>query len=171
MDNTGKDAAIGFFTTEQTDGIGVTGGYLLLNLSGRPLEFHCTLPVRPTRAHEILYGATLRSHIIGERIAPALLERSRLKPILICIDSPEAAAIQSQLQSPLVMVESASVRNDCSSTESIESVRPVGDDLVHAEAVRRALARITNSLDLAEPFQRIREALREAQQSASRAAA
>ncbi len=166
MDNSARDAAIGFFTTDTTENVGITGGYLILNLSGRPLEFHCTLPVRPSRAHEILYGTTLRHHVIGERIAPALLERTRLRPLLICIDCVEAAAIQSQLSVPLVMLETEGTADS-----SIERVRPVGDDAAHAEAVRKALARLTEPLDLSEPFQRIREALREAHQAATRAAA
>ena len=104
MDVSGKDAAIGFFTTEFTEGIGLTGGYLLLNMSGRPLEFHCTLPVRPSRAHEILYGGKLRPHLIGERIGPALLDRTRIKPLLICIEDPDAELICTRVTTPLVLL-------------------------------------------------------------------
>ena len=53
--------AIGFLTVTRDLEQGLFGGYLLLNALGRPLEFHCTAPVRPNRAQEILYGPTLDS--------------------------------------------------------------------------------------------------------------
>ena len=52
---------------------GLFGGYLVLNLLGRPLEFHCTAPVRPNRAQEILYGPTLDPYLCGERIGQTLV--------------------------------------------------------------------------------------------------
>src|SRR5690606_4031626 len=84
-----SELSIGFYTVEQSETLGWTGGYLVLNHGGRPLEFHCTLPVRPTRAHQILYGSTLRAHLIGERIGATLLKQSRVRPLLVCGDQPE----------------------------------------------------------------------------------
>ena len=51
--------AIGFLTTVASASHGVFGGYLLVDEVGRPLEFHCTAPVRVSRAQEILYGPYL----------------------------------------------------------------------------------------------------------------
>ncbi len=39
-------AALGFLTVLEHES-GLTGGYLLLNTLGRPLEFHCTAPIKP----------------------------------------------------------------------------------------------------------------------------
>ncbi|MBL9124077.1 MAG: hypothetical protein JNG90_10630, partial [Planctomycetaceae bacterium] len=47
--------ALGFLTVVEHEQLGLIGGYLLLNLSGRPLEFHCTAPLKPNRAQQILY--------------------------------------------------------------------------------------------------------------------
>ncbi|MGW8256618.1 MAG: hypothetical protein ACWGMZ_03940, partial [Thermoguttaceae bacterium] len=58
--------ALGFLTIIQHEQHGLFGGYLLLNTSGRPLEFHCTAPIKPNRAQEILYGPTLESFLYGE---------------------------------------------------------------------------------------------------------
>ena len=68
--------AIGFLTVTRDVEQGLFGGYLVLNFLGRPLEFHCTAPVRPNRAQEILYGPTLDPYLVGERIGQALLETS-----------------------------------------------------------------------------------------------
>src|SRR6266404_1210747 len=56
-----SEAAVGFLTVVSSEPHGLVGGYLVLNALGRPLEFHCTAPVKPNRAQEILYGATLQS--------------------------------------------------------------------------------------------------------------
>ncbi len=66
-------AGIGFLSVIEHDELGLFGGYLVLNMAGRPLEFHCTSPVRPNRAQEILYGPTLRPFLFGEQIGQALL--------------------------------------------------------------------------------------------------
>ena len=64
---TGKGVpAIGFLTVTEHAEHGLFGGYLILNVSGRPLEFHCTAPLKPSRAQEILYGPTLRPFLFGD---------------------------------------------------------------------------------------------------------
>ena len=60
--------AIGFLTVVTIPDQGLVGGYLVLNAAARPLEFHCTTPVRANRAQEILYGPTLRPYLFGEQI-------------------------------------------------------------------------------------------------------
>ena len=71
----GSQAALGFLTVLEHDEHGLVGGYLLLNMAGRPLEFHCTVPVRPNRAQQILFGPTLRPYLYGEQIGQALLAK------------------------------------------------------------------------------------------------
>ena len=78
--------AIGFLTVTRDDEHGFFGGYLILNALGRPLEFHCTAPVRPNRAQEILYGPTLEPYLCGERIGQTLLSKSKVLPALAVTD-------------------------------------------------------------------------------------
>ena len=52
--------SLGFITVIDHVDLGCIGGYLILNLGGRPLEFHCTAPVRANRAQQILYGVSLK---------------------------------------------------------------------------------------------------------------
>ncbi|MEL7264943.1 MAG: hypothetical protein AAFP69_09070, partial [Planctomycetota bacterium] len=89
-----RDPAMAFYTVQHSETIGWTGGLMVLGRGGRPLEFHCTLPVRPSRTHEILFGPTLRSHLIGDRIAEVLLPRSRNAYEMLMCDQPEAMLIQ-----------------------------------------------------------------------------
>ena len=89
------EVTIGFYTVDQSEFTGWTGGLLVLSASGRPLEFQCTLPVRPSRAHEILYGSTLRDYLIGDAIGALLVKRCRNLPALLCCNQPEALQLEA----------------------------------------------------------------------------
>ena len=73
-------SAMGFLTIVESSAQGIFGGYLLLNEAGRPLEFHCTAPVRPNRAQQILYGPTLKPYLFGEQIGQTLLSQTKITP-------------------------------------------------------------------------------------------
>ena len=82
--------ALGFLTVVEHPQHGLFGGYLLLNLAGRPLEFHCTAPIKPNRAQEILYGPTLESYLYGEQIGCTLLGQAKIEPLAVFTDRPPA---------------------------------------------------------------------------------
>ena len=108
---------IAYYTLVDDQRTGWTGGLLLLNRSGRPLEFQCTMPVRPTRTHEILYGPTLRPHLIAEVIGPLLIEKCRTPISLLCCDQPEALALASNARFPVALVREAWERQEAGQTE------------------------------------------------------
>lgn len=173
---TKTDPGIGFYTVEYSERVGWVGGYLLLNRGGRPLEFHCTLPVQPSRAHEILYGPALRAHLIGEAIGPVLLARARVQPILICCDQPEALKMEVTVDVPLGLVgEAAELEEGPITGDSLPGYCQVplaGSTLyvpMESESMVRDAAKTLEDLpDLMEPFGRIREAIQEAQQKGAR---
>ncbi|MBC7855152.1 MAG: hypothetical protein IAF94_17105, partial [Pirellulaceae bacterium] len=151
---------------------GLFGGYLILNVSGRPLEFHCTAPLKPSRAQEILYGPTLRPFLFGEQIGQTLLAKSRVKPFLVCTDAEAMLAAREFCDVPLLLVQAA--EDGLLSTRHGESFtlgrRKVLTASSHADdqgiALEKWSAIHADALDLLEPFTRIREALEEAQKSA-----
>src|SRR5260221_696610 len=57
---------LGFLTAIEVADKGFVGGLLVTNHCGRPLEFQCTVPVRPNSTQEILYGPTLIPFLLGE---------------------------------------------------------------------------------------------------------
>jgi len=88
----GSNKAIGFLTVVEHDLHGLFGGYLLLNETGRPLEFHCTAPVKPNRAQQILYGPTLKPFLYGEQIGATLVNKPTLVPLAVLVDRPASLA-------------------------------------------------------------------------------
>lgn len=95
---------LGFLTALGDPARGVIGGFLVLNLVGRPTEFHCTAPVRPNRAQEILYGATLEGFLCGEQIAQALVGRTKTELAAILTNNPNILTAGNSLKAPLAMV-------------------------------------------------------------------
>jgi hypothetical protein len=157
--------AFGFLTVVEQVDIGLVGGYLLLNAAGRPLEFHCTAPVKATRTQEILYGRTLRPYLCCDQIGQALLAKSKADVQLVCVDDASLVELRSFTAAPvaLLLAEQNAVPSDGvefalgSFNMWMPSSQAAGRDTI----VRRYES-LTAGLDLLEPFDRIREALAEA---------
>lgn len=176
-------AALGFLTVIEHEQLGLVGGYLLLNLAGRPLEFHCTAPVKPNRAQQILYGPTLEPYLYGEQIGQALAAKSSVQPLCICTDREPALALGDHVTQPVVWVSPRDGEADGSGDAANQrvdgahrlrahlSMLKIGDNTLgvrtmrgrDAELVRERLAGLEPAFDLNEPFGRIREAIEEAQ--------
>jgi hypothetical protein len=177
-------AALGFLTVLAHEQLGLVGGYLLLNTSGRPLEFHCTAPVKPNRAQQILFGPTLDSYLYGEQIGQTLLSKGSVEPLAVYTDVERVLAVRDFVTVPVALVLSADDENDPSGTVDTTSTwridaphRPsahltqfaVGRNRLAVAAGRDADRQLIaprleqlEAFDLSEPFQRIREAVEEA---------
>lgn len=170
--------ALAYYTVTQNERTGWTGGLLVLNHTGRPLEFQCTLPVRPSRAHEILYGPTLQEHLIGEVIAPVLFKKCRTPIAMICCDQPESFRVRERIDVPVALaVEAAEAEEGPISIDTVPDTETIPFAKGHlcvlshqGDRVRALSDRFRDFPDLVEPFDRIREAIREAQIQLARAA-
>jgi hypothetical protein len=177
--------AFGFLTILNHSQHGLFGGYLVLNESGRPLEFHCTTPIKPNRAQEILYGPTLEAFLYGEQIGQTLVKQSGVEPLMICTDCEPALAVRDYISWPVALVlkpgQSASVESS-QKMFRFDGPHGCGPNLLRFELGRNRLAvpakaeyekqiiehrlgELVDTFDLSEPFGRIREAIEEAQQA------
>src|SRR5438128_2539215 len=99
---------------------GYFGGYLAVSALGRPLEFHCTAPLRPSRAQKILYGPTLEPFLLGEQIAGALLDVAKLAPSLILANCEATLHARSRTKVPMILLYGDAER----STVGVETNQP-----------------------------------------------
>ena len=106
---------------------GLTGGYLVLNRAGRPLEFHCTMPLAPDKIQQILYGETLQPFLYGERIAQTLLQRSKLPVLSILTDHAAVLPVQSLVSPPVIYVFGREMKPDLN--ETLPPVREISEEL------------------------------------------
>jgi hypothetical protein len=95
---------LGFLTVLEHAQHGLMGGYLVLNTAGRPLEFHCTAPMKPNRAQQILYGPTLEPFLYGEQIGQALVAKSPAEPLVICTDLRPVLTLRALVSAPVALV-------------------------------------------------------------------
>jgi hypothetical protein len=148
---------------------GLFGGYLLLNLAGRPLEFYCTAPIKPNRAQQILYGPTLESFLYGEQIGATLLEQAKAEPLVVCTDCPSALAVRPLVGTPVALVLPPETADDArlrTFRVGRNTLAVAAESEADSPLITGRLAELSESFDLAEPFGRIREAIEEAQQAA-----
>jgi len=178
---------IGFLTAVTHRQLGAFGGYLLLNLNGRPLEFHCTAPLKPNRAQEILYGSTLQAYLYGELIGQTLVEKASLQPAVVFTDRTAMLALRPSIACPLVCLHKSATtvlpsESDLDETEEVVKsaagfhlgnlqVITHGSFAQDEQSIQTALGETAGNFDFAEPFTRIREAIKEAQQSSRPAVA
>lgn len=179
----------GYLTVLEHAPYGLLGGYLIIDDRGRPLEFHCTAPVQPSRAEEILYGATLGPCLVGEQIGGGLIAAARLKPQVVLIDQLDLSFLGPQHAVETVLLVASTDRGsagdgaepglggmgDLSCLPPTAGTTPrdsfqvdqyrfelppngVGDQNV----LSRMLESLSQRVDLAEPFERIHLAIREA---------
>jgi len=99
-----QQSCLGFLTAFGDPDEGIVGGFLVLNAAGRPLEFHCTAPVKPNRAQAILYGVALEGFLCGEQIAPALVARTKAELALVLTNLPAMTPACELLDAPLGLV-------------------------------------------------------------------
>ena len=99
-----KTELIGFLTVIEHQKFGLIGGFLVLNPAGRPVEFHCTSPVKANRAQEILYGNSLYPFLYGEQIGQTLVSKSRSSIDYLFTDSVPVLAVQDFIETPTVYV-------------------------------------------------------------------
>src|SRR3972149_9800270 len=98
----------GYLSAVESAEHGYFGGYLLVSPLGRPGEFHCAAPIRPSRAQEILYGPTLQPYLLGEQIAGTLLANAQTKPKIILTDQPSVLCHRAKFDVPIVYLVPAS---------------------------------------------------------------
>ncbi|MEQ1824917.1 MAG: hypothetical protein ABL921_03195 [Pirellula sp.] len=165
--------SLGFITVRRHPAIGFVGGYLIVNELARPLEFHCTLPVQPSRAQQILYGTTLNEFVCGEQIAKVLVHKAKCTPSFLLADSVSVLTLRHVCPIPLAALESPSSNSslpfpDCTRT-GLFRFQAAGQTWVTLAEFQEDSGFFQDTFghsdslhDVLEPFGRIEEALQEA---------
>ena len=172
MANGGTDEqalTLGFLTAVGVPGGGHVGGLLVTDRRGRPLEFQCTTPVRPDATQRTLFGPTLLPYLLGEVIGGTLLKKAGVKPDVVLCEGAAVLALRPLTDRPVARVESDGAPADQAAGPEGGSALAVGGRTLHFHPAhgtdRQFLAdradRLPEHADLAEPFERVREALAE----------
>jgi hypothetical protein len=172
-----------FLTVRYSESIGYFGGLLTINTLGRPSEFHCSLPLKPSRAQVILYGDTLNDFFVGELIGHAIVSKIRHPVRAIFTDLPAALGLRRINSTPIACIieevkakgntgseyPETLIKPDCSSTAAtsdfcLDEVRLnlLSDFEGDIAVIQDAWNKSKPQFNMREPFARILEALKEA---------
>lgn len=168
-------ASLGFLSVRRHPEHGYFGGYLITNQVARPLEFHCTMPVKPSRAQTLLYGPTIDAFVCGEQIAKALISKAKVKPSVLLTDCTAVLAVSSvcALSAAHVQFEPESETSNFHLPQGSPGellrmrIEPWQLSILaslpeHEAPIAACLSQLGSNFDLTEPFQRVVDALLEA---------
>lgn len=159
-----SDGHLGFLEVVEPK-VGVfVGGLLVTGVRGRPLEFQCTTPVVPNATQKTLYGPTLRPFVVGELIGKTLYDKVGVKPKLLLVSDADVLDVRTQVPCPVARVVTGDSRDIDLSDETLLEIggthlafhRQFSPDRDKVEEIR-----FDEYLDLSEPLERVRDALRQ----------
>ena len=106
MTNTNSDSPnMVYFAMRSTlDGKGHIGSALVVDARGIPLEFRCSVPVRPSAAQTALYGTPIRDYIAFNLCGQPLLESLTRNPRICLVESEPDLNLQEYVSIPVIYV-------------------------------------------------------------------
>jgi hypothetical protein len=141
------------FLTVANEPQGFTGGYLVTNQWGRPIEFRLSTPVRPNRVQQILYAETLLPYICGELIGKTLIDKTNTDVQAVITNTAPALDLRRRLEFPVVLIDPSKATLDIVIHPGFPADR---------SAAQAILDQLAGTMDLREPFTRVRDAMAEA---------
>jgi hypothetical protein len=165
---------IGYLAVVLQEPVGYLGGVLVADDFGLPVEFRHTLPVRPTKLQRALYGNSLDRYLRSAVITHRLLESVEHEPQVVLVDDPVLAvdgplplahATESGVEpvGPPGHVEpfSGAAAGFLLQLRADEApLRLVTEAPVHVYPLMgEALCQAAETMDVAEPMQRVRAGL------------
>jgi hypothetical protein len=137
------------------------GAVLVTDSRTRPLHFAYALPVRPTKLQRLLYGSTLEEHVKIDVIAEKLLKNLPQVPDVIFVDSEDLLKLRRISRMPVAFLS-----KDNAAESDARRLSPLvfksGSIPQDNEAVGQIVARLETEVDIVQPFERVREAMKEA---------
>jgi len=150
-----------YLTCPQDAANAYLGALMVTDYRARPLHFAFVSPIRPTRIQRILYGSTLEEHVKIDVIGEKLLKELPFLPDALFVDTKELLTIRRAVEIPTAFL-SKSIESEDNPGRLTTLEYDTGSSLDDQDIVGRVLASLESYVDLVEPFDRMREALKEA---------
>lgn len=156
-----EDICLAYLSCPQDGAKGFLGALLVTDSRTRPIHFGYVAPVRPTTMQRVLYGRTLDCHVKIDVIAKKLAaEGLARKPDVVFVDSESLLAARRLFNVPMARL---AAKSDAQAGVTISTYQyDTGGNTPDAEYIGRIVATLEQTVDLLNPFERIREAIKEA---------
>jgi hypothetical protein len=124
--------------------------------------------VEPNATQTLLYGPTLKPYVLNDLIGKTLLERVSLSPRVVLVDARDMLPLRKLIRQPVACVCDGGQQGGLKVGRNRLVCHPEFTD--DEGTIVPACAEIPADADVAEPFERVRAALREAFQTPANAA-
>jgi hypothetical protein len=137
------------------------GALMLTDARLRPLHFSFVSPIRPTKIQRVLYGPTLDEHLRVDVIGNRLIKDLPFVPDVLLVDRLELVAARRVANIPTAFLTKPN--DGAPEPGKLTALQyDTGPNVEDQEVVGQILASLEMTVDLVEPFNRMREALKEA---------
>ncbi|HPF16928.1 MAG TPA: hypothetical protein P5107_08720 [Thermotogota bacterium] len=158
--------SLGYLMVTRTSDNDYVGGIMVTDPYAIPVEFKYSEPIKPTGLQKILYGNSIEKYLLVDVIAKKLLQNLEEKPKFILIE--DSRLLDIQFKTPIIFinmpkkgaedVKESKLREELSK-DTLES----GYDILFNGTLTsddiKWLERISDEIDILEPFHRLKEAL------------
>jgi len=156
-----SDITLCYLTCPKDAANAFLGAVMVTDYRARPLYFSFVSPIRPTKIQRILYGSTLEEHVKVDVISKKLLKDMPVSPDVLFVDAQDLLAVHRITPIPAaVLTKSADDKDDPARLTTLKY--DTGSNMNDQEVIGHVLASLESFVDLVEPFNRMREALKEA---------
>jgi len=155
-----------------------SGGLLVTDDKGLPLDFRYVEPIRPTKIQRLIYGGSLQRYLLLEAIGSTLLRDTSTKakyvftsdPLLLELETQNGTrfvSINKSDSEPLMVVgewhseEVGSVFVQLSTSGPPFELRFNADDENATSLIADELSEVAKELNFSEPLERVGQALEE----------
>ncbi|MFQ5730685.1 MAG: hypothetical protein ACE5KM_01900 [Planctomycetaceae bacterium] len=151
---------IGYLATVVLPANTFFGGLLITDRKSRPLEFRCTAPVQPNGTQVLLYGPTLQPYVLTELIGKTLVDQASIRPDVVLVDDAGMLPLREHVAAPVGCLDAVAVEGP--SRVGLHALKWHAEFPKDEAAVEQLRQRLPAEVDLLEPFERVRSALKEA---------
>ncbi len=136
-----------------------TGGLIIVDDRGIPVEFKYTEPVQPTQLQKIIYGKSLEEYLHVEIIAKSLLSKVENKPAVFLTDYMKLIeAGEEVFYITRTVDDSTAEEGEYVISAPGMKYRLIGKGALSEETLKE-IENFAEHFDILEPFQRLHKAL------------
>ncbi len=136
-----------------------TGGLIIVDDRGIPVEFKYTEPVQPTQLQKIIYGKSLEEYLHVEIIAKSLLSKVENKPAVFLTDDMKLIeAGEEVFYITRTIDDSTAEEGEYVISAPGMKYRLIGKGALSEETLKE-IENFAEHFDILEPFQRLHKAL------------
>jgi hypothetical protein len=158
--------SIGYMMVTRMDDNKYLGGIMITDAYAIPIEFKYSEPIKPTGLQKILYGNSIEKYLMVDVIAKKLLQNIQEKPKYILLDDSRLLDLQGK--SPTIYITNASVMDEGNGERVRDELQrdtlETGYTIIYNGTMMsddiKWLERISDEIDILEPFRRLKEALK-----------